>query len=1055
MWLIHTAMRRPITVLIVIAGLALCSILAIRRMKADIFPQLGTPVIYVAQPYGGMDPAQMEGYIVNYYEYHFLYVSGIDFVESRSIQGAAIIELHFHEGTDMAQALAETVAQVNRSRAFMPSGTVPPFVTRFDAGSVPVGYLVFSSETRGVDEISDLALFRIRPMFSRLPGVSAPPPFGGTARSLVIHVDPDKLRSYGMSPDDIVQSIAATNTLTPSGNVREGDLNRIATLNSTVTEAVELNNVPVRQGSGPTVFLRDVGYAEDSADILTSYALVNGRRAVYIAATKRADASTLDVVQRIKEALPAFQAAIPEDIKVSFELDQSFYVTSALKSLTREGLMSALLTGLMILIMLRSVRTALVVVTTIPVALLSAVVGLWAAGQSLNLMTLGGLTLAIGVLVDESVVAVENIHTHFGRGKPTARAVLEASKEVVAPRLLAMLAVVAVFVPALFMEGVARAMFVPLGMAVGFSMVASYFLASTLVPILETWLNRKRGTRTVHDESPSGWFERFRTSFGSLSRRLVRVGWVIAGLYLLVAAGIVVLVGRGLGTEIFPLVDTGLVQLRLRAPTGTRVERTERITQDVLAEIQKQVGDGNIASSLAFIGVQPSAYPVNLIYLWTSGPHEAVLQVAVKPEAGIGSAELQDKLRNRIQEIAPGSSLTFEAADLVSQVMSFGSPTPVEVAVTSPSLAVNREYAGKIIEQLRQMDALRDVQIGELLEYPTIETRVDRTLAGQLDVSVAEIGKALAPSTWSSRFTTPIYWADPKSGIAYQVQVEIPQSQITSVDDLRRIPVKHNGSVPTLLGDVAELRRGTAFGEYHRLNMQRMITVNANIRGADLASVADGISERLAKLPEPPRGVTVSVRGQIAPLKLLIDNLRLGLLLSIISVFILLAAYFQSISVAFVVLMAIPAVLAGVVTALFLTGSTLNIQSFMGAMMAVGISVANTILLCTFADESHRGGAASGEAAAQAAETRVRPVLMTSIVMIAGMLPLALGTAQTAPLGIAVIGGLIAATIATLLVIPSIFAIVEKRDGTRSPSIDPDDPASTHYDGPGTSPVQA
>jgi multidrug efflux pump subunit AcrB len=1053
MWLIHTAMRRPITILMVIIGIALCSILAIRRMKADIFPQLGSPVIYVAQPYGGMDPAQMEGYLVNYYEYHFLYIGGIDFVESRSIQGASIIKLHFHEGTDMAQAMAETVAQVNRSRAFMPPGTVPPFVTRFDAGSVPVGYLVFSSETRSVDEISDLALFRIRPMFSRLPGVSAPPPFGGTARSVVVHVDPDKLRSYGMSPDDVVQSIATTNTLTPSGNVRVGDLNRMATLNSTVSEAAELNSIPVRQGAGPTVFLRDIGYAEDSADILTSYALVNGRRAVYIAATKRADASTLDVVQMIKKALPNFQSAIPEDIKVSFELDQSFYVTSALKALTQEGLMSAFLTGLMILIMLRSVRTAFVVVTTIPVALLSAVVALWATGQSLNLMTLGGLTLAIGVLVDESVVAVENIHTHFGHNKGTARSVLEASKEVVIPRLLAMLSVVAVFAPSFFMAGVARAMFVPMGLAVGFSMIASYFLASTLVPIMETWLNRKRDARAIHEE-PTGWFDRFRDSFGGLSRRLIQLRWVIAGLYLLVAVGVTAIVGRNLGTDIFPQVDTGLVQMRLRAPTGTRVERTERITQDVLAEIRKQVGDGNLQSSLAFIGVQPSAFPVNLIYLWTSGPHEAVMQVAIKPEAGIASAELQDRLRNRIQEIAPGTSLTFEAADLVSQVMSFGSPTPVEVAITSPNLAVNRKYADSVVAQLKQINTLRDVQISELLEYPTIETRVDRERAGQLGVSVAEVGKALGPTTWSSRFTTPIYWADPKSGIAYQVQVEVPQSQISSMDDLRRIPVKNHTSVPTLLGDVSDLRYGTMFGEYHRLNMQRMLSVNANVRESDLDTVAGQISTALAKLPEPPRGVTVSVRGQIAPMKLMVENLLLGLLLSIVAVFILLAAYFQSIRVAFVVLLAIPSVLAGVMLALLLTRTTLNVQSFMGAMMAVGISVANTILLCTFADQARRRGLPAGEAAAQAAQTRIRPVLMTSIVMIAGMLPLALGTAQTAPLGIAVIGGLTAATITTLLIIPAIFAIVERRSGTASPSIDPDDPTSPHYDGPG-SPAQA
>lgn len=1045
MWLIHTAMRRPVTILMVILGVALCSILALRRMKADIFPELGTPVIYVAQPYGGMDPAQMEGYLVNYYEYHFLYVSGIDYVESRSIQGAAIMKLHFHEGTDMAQAMAETVAQVNRARSFMPPGTVPPFVTRFDAGSVPVGYLVFSSDTRNVDEISDLALFRVRPMFSRLPGVSAPPPFGGTARSVVVRVDPDRLRSYGMSPDQVVQAIATTNTLSPSGNVRIGDMNRMAPVNATVGEATELNNVPVRQGSGPTVFLRDIGYAEDAADILTSYALVNGRRAVYIAATKRSDASTVAVVRNIRQALPSFQTAIPEDIKVSFELDQSFYVNNALRSLLQEGLMSAFLTGLMILLMLRSLRTALVVVLTIPVALLSAIVALWAAGQSLNLMTLGGLTLAIGILVDESIVAVENIHTHLGLEKGTARAVLEASREVVVPRLLAMLSVVSVFAPSFFMEGVARAMFVPMALAVGFSMVASYFLASTLVPILETWLNRRIGTHARPSEE-FGWFDRFRASFGSLSHRLIGLRWIIAAVYLVIAAGTVLLVGRSLGTDIFPQVDTGLVQMRLRAPTGTRVERTERIVQSVLAEIRQQVGAGNLASSLAFVGVQPSSYPVNLIFLWTGGPHEAVIQASIKPAAGIATTELQDRLRKKIPEIAPGTTVTFEAADLVSQVMSFGAPTPVEIAVTSPNLAANRQYATSIIGELQKIGTLRDVQIGELLEYPTVDIHVDRERAAQLGATMLDVGRALGPATWSSRFTTPVYWADPKSGIAYQVQVEIPQSRVTSVDDLRRLPIKNQESSPTLLGEVADLKLGNAIGEYHRYNMQRMITVNANVVGAALDSVAAEVNAVLKKLPEPPRGITVSVRGQLAPMQLMVENLMLGLELSIIAVFLLIAAYFQSIRVAFVVLLAIPSVLAGVAVALFLTGTTLNIQSFMGAMMAVGISVANTILLCTFADQARRRGVAAGDAAAEAAQTRIRPVLMTSIVMIVGMLPLALGAAQTAPLGIAVIGGLAAATLTTLFVIPSIFTIAEGRSSTASASIDPDDPSSSYYD---------
>ena len=1043
MWLIHAAMRRPITVLMVILGVALASALALTRMKADIFPDLGTPVIYVAQPYGGMDPAQMEGYLVNYYEYHFLYIRGIDHVESRSIQGAALMKLHFHEDTDMATAMSETVAQVNRSRSFMPPGTVPPFIMRFDAGSVPVGYLVFSSETRGVDEIADLALFRVRPMFSRLEGVSAPPPYGGSARSLVVRVDPDKLRAYSLSPDDVVQAIAKTNTISPSGSVRIDDKNYLAPVNSTVVQAGELNDVPIISGSGPTVYLRDVGYAEDAADILTSYALVDGARAVYIAATKRADASTLEVVQRVKDSLPTFRAAIPEDINVTFEFDQSFYVLNAIRALTIEGVLGALFTGLIVLLTLGSFRSAIVVVVTIPIALLSATVALWAAGQSINLMTLGGLTLAIGILVDESIIAVENIHTHLARGKPVARAVLEASREVVVPRMLAMLCVVSVFAPSFFMTGVAQAIFVPLALAVAFAMIASYFLASTFVPIMETWLNRRASHTSIVRRN---WFSPIQDAFGSVSGGLVALRWPIFGLYLIGTAGVLYFVGGSLGTDIFPRIDTNSLQMRVRGPSGTRVERTERIAQQVLAAVDEIVGPENVEKSIAFVGVQPSSFPVNLIFLWTGGPHEAVMRIALNPDSGIPTAKVEDELRRRVSELAPGTQIAFESPDLVSQVMSFGAPTPVEIAVAGPDLAESEAYAREVVARLEGIDYLRDVQIGELLEYPSVEINVDRKRAAQLDVTVEEIGKALAPATWSSRFTTPVYWADPNSGIAYQVQVEIPQSMIQSLDDVSQVPVKSRVPAPTLVGDVAEVAFGQAVGEYHRYNMQRMVTVTANVVDHDLGSAAADIRMALSEL-SPPRGVNVNVRGQVSPMELMTGSLELGLMLAVVAVFLLLAAYFQSVTVAFAVIMAVPAVLSGVTLALTLTGVTLNIQSFMGAIMAIGVSVADSILLCTFAEKFRRTGMSSVEAAVEASRSRMRPILMTSVVMIAGMTPLALGAEQTAPLGIAVIGGLVASTLAALVVIPSVFAVVQRNASRSSSSIDPEDPGSPYYAG--------
>ena len=491
MWLLRSALRNPIGVVVVVIGVALCSILALVRMPIDIFPNLNLPVIYVAQPFGGMSPAQMEGYLVYYYEYHFLYITGIESVESKSIQNVGLLKLTFHPGTDMSQAMAQTVGYVDRARAFMPPGTVAPFIMRFDAGSVPVGYLVFSSTTKSVAEIQDLALNRVRPLFATLPGVSAPPPFGGAPRTIVVSVDPDRLRAYRMAPEEVIQALNTGNTIVPAGNVRTGDLLRLAPINSVVANIKDLQNLPIRTGAGPTVFLRDVGKVEDSSDIITGYAEVNGRRTVYIPVTKRADASTLSVVNEVKANLAQFQSVVPPDIKIDYEFDQSSYVRNSLLSVVREGLLGALLTGLVVLLFLRNWRSALIVVTTIPFALLAGVVALWGAGQTINIMTLGGLALAVGILVDESTVVMENIHSHLGQGRGRALAVLEASKEVQVPRLLAMLCIWAVFVPSFFMAGVSRSLFVPLSLAVGFAMGASYLLSSSLVPVLSTWILRE------------------------------------------------------------------------------------------------------------------------------------------------------------------------------------------------------------------------------------------------------------------------------------------------------------------------------------------------------------------------------------------------------------------------------------------------------------------------------------------------------------------------------------------------------------------------------------
>jgi multidrug efflux pump subunit AcrB len=1081
------ALRHPITVMVGVAAIFVSSALALVRMNVDIFPTLNLPVIYVAQPYGGMDPAQMEGLITNYYEYHFLYITGIHHVESKNIQGVALMKLFFHPGTNMAQAMAETINYVNRSQAFMPPGTVPPFIMRFDTGSVPVGHLVFSSETRSLGEINDLALFRVRPMFASLPGVSAPPPFGGNQRTLVINVDPHRLRSFDLTPEDVVQALARGNTISPSGVIRTPESMPMVPINAMVKSLRELESIPLRPDGN--LFVRDVATVEDSTDIPTGYALVKGGRAVYILVNKRADASTLAVVNAVRANLPRMQSAIPDDIRVSFEFDQSPFVTRSMWGVGIEALLGAILTGLMVLLFLRDWRSVIVVVLNIPLALLSALIGLWLCGETINLMTLGGLSLAVGILVDESTVEVENIHTQMKVTDSIARAVRLGNAETAVPRFLAMLCILAVFVSSFFMQGAPRALFVPLSLAVGFSMVASYVLSSTFVPVLSVWL-----LRHFHEhESPDSFFARLKSRYVRMTRRLIGMrGWLVPA-YFGGAILAVILAGSQVGTEIFPNVDTGQFQLRMRAPVGTRIERTEFLLKEALGAIRDEVGEDNVAMSVGYVGVVPPSYPINNIYLWTSGPEEAVVRVALKPESRMPVAELQEKLRQSIprrllawqeqqllsrgrdsdaardeaERLLAGLTLSFEPADIVNEVMSFGSPTRIEVAVSGgKKFGDTVAFARRLKSSLEAISSLRDLQFGQSLAYPTLDIKIDREKAARSGVTVKHVTDAVVAATSSSRFVVPVFWADPKTGIGYQVQVQVPITRMDTARRVQLVPVKKTADGTLLVQDVARVRESTMPGEYDRYNMRRTISMTANIEGEDLGRVADRIDEALAAGGALPADVKIDVRGQVAPMREIFGGLgggpifgglTGGLVMAIVVIALLLTAYFQSFRLALLVIVTVPAIFAGSAVALLLTGTTLNIQSFMGTIMAMGVGVANSILLLTFAEKSRLDGNSAAEAAVDGARHRLRPILMTTCAMLAGMIPMALGLGeggqQVAPLARAVIGGLLAATVTTLLMLPSLFALsarlalVPGGVKGRSVSLDPDDPESTYFEG--------
>lgn len=1042
MKLITAALRHPVTILVSVIAICFFSFLSIRNAKVDIFPKLGLPVVYVAQPYGGLSPEQMEGLVTSYYEYHFLYITGVKYVESRSIQGASIIKLEFNEGTDMAQAMAEVVGYVNRSRAFMPPGTVPPFITRFDAGSVPVGQLVFSSETRSLSEISDLALFRVRPMFSTLPGVSAPPPFGGNQKTVLITVDPEKIRSHNLSPDQVVQSLVRFNTIAPAGNLRMGDTTYLTPQNSMIETLEDLQNMPLQQGAGAAVYVKDVAQVSMGADITTSYALINGKRSVYIPVTKRADASTWDVVKRVKAALPDMQAAIPEDIKVTYAFDQSGYVVNSLKSLLFEGGLGALLTGLMVLIFLGDRRSALIVILTIPLALLSSATLLYLTGQTINIMTLGGLALSVGILVDEATVTVENIHRHAEMGKNSARAILDACREIAAPKLLILLSILAVFVPALFMTGVPKAMFLPLSLAVGFAMIASFLLSQTFVPVLA---GKLLPGHTVGKEI--AWLEGWKKHYNAAGRRMDGKSGIITFTYLLVFISVAGILYMGSGTELFPETDSGQAQVRLRLPVGTRFERTEDATRTLLDLSDSIVGTGNTDITSAFVGTQPSSYPVNYIHLWTGGPHESVTRIKLKRDV-IPITEYKEKLRAAVAQALPDATISFEPGDIVEQVLNLGSTNPVEIAVMNRNLTEGRKTAQELVQRLREIPSLRDLQIATPLDYPAIKLEVDRVKAGQLGLTSDQIARSVTTATSSSRFTSPSYWLDKASGNAYQIQVQYPEYRMNNMTQLEAIPVSGGEGGSRYLGEIASWKRQTVPGEYDRLNQQRYITITANIHGEDPGGVFKKVNQVISTVGKPANGSKIQLRGQPVLLQETLGSLASGLLIAVIVILLLMAVYFQSFRIAFAVLCIVPAVVAGSLAFLLLTGHSLNIQSYMGTIMAVGVAIANAVLYVTNAEQMRRQHMTG--AYMLAAESRLRPILMTSLAMIAGMIPMALGFGeggdQTAPLGIAVIGGLAVSAISVLFFLPHVYQFMAGRKAYTSVSLDPEDANSSTYD---------
>jgi multidrug efflux pump subunit AcrB len=1082
--LIRFALRKPISILVMVAGLFFFGIGAIQSIKIDILPQMNLPVIYIAHPFGGYTPTQMESYFGKQYINILLFANGIKTIETKNVQGLMLMKLTYYEGTNMAQAASELSALSNRAQAIFPPGSQPPFIIRFDASSLPIGQLVLSSPIRSNNELQDMANTYVRSSFTAIPGLLAPAPFGGSPRTIEINVDPSLLRSHNLTVDQIVDAIKTNNQTAPPGNVRIGDQNYLTPTNYTIKQVKDFENIPLFKGGIQNLYLRDVAVVKDGADVTAGYALINGKRSVYLSIAKSGDASTWDVVSSLKKNLPAIQNTLPEDVKLSYEFDQSVYVINAVKSLISEGAIGAVLTGLMVLLFLGDRRAALIVILTIPTSIIAGVLFLKLFGQTINIMSLSGLALAIGILVDESTVTIENIHQHLDMGKPKALAIWDACREIALPKLLILFCILAVFAPAFTMTGIPGALFLPLALAIGFSMIVSFLLSQTFVPIMANWLMKGHGEKHEHtpditdDEAEfrdSGLtlesenhladqrkhlnkaapgnlakipaFDRFRNRFLKFLNRLFPLMRPVVIGYLIVIAGSAALLLSSIGRDVLPKVNSSQFQLRMRAPDGTRLERTEEKVQKILAELKKMVGPEHLSISSVYVGQHPALFSVNPIYLFMAGPQEAVFQVGLKDyEADMD--EFKDQLRERIHKLEPDLRLSFEPIELTDKVLSQGSSTPVEVRIAGKNKKTNEQYANKIVKALKGIDYMRDVQIAQPIKYPSLNVNIDRVRAAQLGVDLNDVSRSLIASTSSSRYTDKNIWLDEKIGLTYSVQVQVPLNQMNSKDDIGEIPLLRNATRP-VLSDVATITPDTTYGENDNVGATPYLSVTANLNKTDLGTASKDVKAAVAGLGELPRGLIVQPVGMINVLTDTLGSLQSGLLVAIIVIFLMLSANYQSFKIPLIILSTVPAVVLGALILLTITGSTLNLQSYMGIIMSVGVSIANAVLLITNAEQLRKENGNALESARQAASLRLRPIIMTSVAMVAGMLPMAIGHGegggQVSPLGRAVIGGLIASTFAVLVILPLVFAWVQGKVGTQSISLDPEDEESKHY----------
>jgi multidrug efflux pump subunit AcrB len=1054
MWIVRLALRRPYTFVVMSLMIVILGVLATFRMPTDIFPEIDIPVVSVIWSYAGISPEEMAEVVTIRCERSFTTsVNDIEHMESQSLPGLSIIKVFFHAGAKVDSAVAQLAAASQAVLHSLPTGMTPPSILRYNASSVPILQLSISSDTMSESSLYDYGYNFIRTQMATVQGASFPLPYGGRPRQIMVDIDLKALYAQGLSANDVVNAINAQSLIIPSGTAKIGPNEFVVRLNSLPPSADAFNSLPIKQTNGTTVYVRDIGHVRDGYAIQSNIVRHNGNRATLLTVLKNGGSSTLSIVAKIKEILPRIRSTLPAALNMKLLFDQSIFVRAAINGVLKEAIIAAFLTGLMILLFLGSWRSTIIVCISIPLSILTSLAVMNLLGETINVMTLGGLALAVGILVDDATVEIENIHRNMGMRKPIIKAILDGAQQIAIPAFVSTLCICIVFVPVIFLSGAARYLFTPLALAVVLAIMASYLLSRTLVPTIVKYLLRGEADR-YQDESGemqdtghgffAGIHHDFQTRFERMRNAYRRLlGSALAHRKLVAACfGLIVLACAALipfiGTDFFPRVDAGQIRLHVRAPAGTRIEETEEYFKQVEQTIRQTVPPAELSDILDNIGLPYSGYNIALSDTATIGSFDGEILVSLKPDHASTWNYIRD-LRHRLNRQFPDLTFFFQPADIVGQILNFGLPAPIDVQVIGPlsNAPANYALARQITTRLAQIPGAVDVHLHQVVDAPELRFNVDRTRADQLGLTQQDVANSLLISLSSNMQLAPNYWINPQNGVDYPIAVQTPEYQMSSTAELLGTPVHAGGAsaVNQLLTNVASLDRGSTASVVNHYNVQPLYDVYANVQDRDLGSVASEVHRVLDDFRSKlPKGSFFETRGQVETMRTSFIGLGAGMVFAVLLVYFVMVVNFQSWLDPFIILMALPGALSGILLMLFVTQTTINVPSMMGAIMSIGVATANSILLVNFANDVRTTGADSITAALEAGYTRLRPVIMTALAMVVGMLPMALGVGeggeQNAPLGRAVIGGLLLATVATLFFVPVVYSVLRRNPPT-------------------------